>query len=570
MDIYKGAVMRNSIPIPLGVGYFGGEVANSSGSFIPDYEKATNIVTPVFGFPYQWFATEDGFFTYRFNYIATAHPVAITVSVNGAIVDYGGTQAGAPATITDQRMGGIVVVKKGDTVDIIATNATTPWGVCEFIPPRTVISPEAQEFSYVPDYSARETVYSAVPVPDSTLYTVAKDGFLSFDIRITGTTDATNPARTTIRINGSPVFFSQSLGANATPGAYIPIPVKAGDVISIPGLGIGAFSESNIYYFPPRIVIPPTTEQVAFVPDYANIEPTLHGLDWTAGRDGFVECHFSRSSYDTAFNAVAINGTEVYRIAGQAMANTRTLLPVRKNDRIVMTTSGSGFNAAVSGMRFIPPVAVIPPTINAITTLADGTDFNNVLTPGDYVTFNADSGQTMINAPVIGRYNWTITVSLRYAAVGQGRFQIAKTRATSGDFLRIFARSSTDAGWDNWQDISGFKNAPNLWPVGIELDFGDGSFGQRFTGNITAAADTNVEIPLATHTSIVDIVDCGGSIHFAANSKMAFGHTLSVSGYTVWGTSSLDISGMGMRLQSRFTQARSNMPYNIWVIYSKA
>lgn len=120
------------------------------------------------------------------------------------------------------------------------------------------------------------------------------------------------------------------------------------------------------------------------------------------------------------------------------------------------------------------------------------------------------------------------------------------------------------------------KTAPQTWSVGTEVNFGDSTFGRRFTGNIVNVASQNNLLDLATGVAAnLTIISCGGWWEPGNSTRAAVNGSLWASGtppvnmtysamlYSVGGT---------IRFGSWTNIARSgtaNNRYNIFVIYTK-
>ena len=112
-------------------------------------------------------------------------------------------------------------------------------------------------------------------------------------------------------------------------------------------------------------------------------------------------------------------------------------------------------------------------------------------------------------------------------------------------------------------------NKPNTWTAGTEYDFGDGVYGKRFTGTITASANTFTTINLLPASSpAIDIIDWGGQFYYANNQTMPIGTTWSTNNYN-HGIDNMTRSGNGLNFGSSCGSARTNQPYDIWMTYTK-
>ena len=116
------------------------------------------------------------------------------------------------------------------------------------------------------------------------------------------------------------------------------------------------------------------------------------------------------------------------------------------------------------------------------------------------------------------------------------------------------------------------KHDPHLWPVGQELDFGDGSFGRRFTGTITRVANQGHDIQLiASGVLNWRIMDSGGWFDTGNGGTNAFNSTIHSGGLTtIVRASGITIGTSGNLVFLSFSAtARTNSPYDIWIRYTK-
>lgn len=113
---------------------------------------------------------------------------------------------------------------------------------------------------------------------------------------------------------------------------------------------------------------------------------------------------------------------------------------------------------------------------------------------------------------------------------------------------------------------------PHDWPAdGSEQDFGDGSFGRRFTGTVSVTTGAFQAFNLINNFSSVPnsrrLLSQGGWVNYNNDllSQQAIG-TAGLHGYTAY----FFISGVGALawiFQSAITV--TNVPYDIWVRYTK-
>ncbi|MDR2092319.1 MAG: hypothetical protein LBP58_03230 [Azoarcus sp.] len=113
---------------------------------------------------------------------------------------------------------------------------------------------------------------------------------------------------------------------------------------------------------------------------------------------------------------------------------------------------------------------------------------------------------------------------------------------------------------------------PWTWQVGTEYDLGDGAFGRRFTGTVTAAASAQ---SWTTHiTGGINRIFCSGG-WWRVSTSNAWGDTfLPVGAVYIDGTESFTgfmrtQTNGNLTMFTKSTQARTNAAYDVWAIYSK-
>ena len=117
-----------------------------------------------------------------------------------------------------------------------------------------------------------------------------------------------------------------------------------------------------------------------------------------------------------------------------------------------------------------------------------------------------------------------------------------------------------DVATDNNTDIP-FALRPNDWIPGVEYEFADGSFGQRFVGTITAAVGVQVDTSLGLSNFYP--ISQGGWVYLTSRHPL-----LSVAnGPTMSNFASL--VGMTLLLRTIAAAARDSAPYDVWLRYTK-
>ena len=119
------------------------------------------------------------------------------------------------------------------------------------------------------------------------------------------------------------------------------------------------------------------------------------------------------------------------------------------------------------------------------------------------------------------------------------------------------------------------RNNPSTWALNTEINFGDGTFGYRRTGNIVAAVNAVTETTIYSSAANVNLMQCGGWIMLGQSAKNTIGQVAVGAG--AWPQlatqSGIYSSDSGIRMQSASIYARtgtSNNAYDVWVRYTKA
>lgn len=110
---------------------------------------------------------------------------------------------------------------------------------------------------------------------------------------------------------------------------------------------------------------------------------------------------------------------------------------------------------------------------------------------------------------------------------------------------------------------------PNLWTPGVEQSFGDGVYGQRFVGTISAAANAANTVTLlpAGHPP-VKLMSCGGEWEYSKGQTMNVGMCWTTGRHTS-GLDNMTGTGNALNFGSVCPTARSNAKYDIWILYTK-
>lgn len=142
--------------------------------------------------------------------------------------------------------------------------------------------------------------------------------------------------------------------------------------------------------------------------------------------------------------------------------------------------------------------------------------------------------------------------------------------------LNLYGGSSAQTGRANIalvntveKNIAEVMMKPNTWAVGVEQSFGDGVYGQRFTGTYSAGANAQAVIPLFPAGSTpIHILNQGGEIEYRAGQTMVLGSAWSSGSYTV-GIDNMLGAGNALNLGIYTPNARSKLKYDVWLLYTK-
>lgn len=157
--------------------------------------------------------------------------------------------------------------------------------------------------------------------------------------------------------------------------------------------------------------------------------------------------------------------------------------------------------------------------------------------------------------------------------------ETALFKLKAGDLLSL-KHASQDAAKNNVQlnialvnTITDHKVAemmlkPNLWTPGVEQSFGDGVYGQRFTGTYSAAANAQATVTLFPKGSTpIHIINLGGEVEYRPNQTMTLPGAWSTN-YSV-GIDNMLGAGNPCNLGIYTPNARTNCKYNVWLLYTK-
>ena len=114
-------------------------------------------------------------------------------------------------------------------------------------------------------------------------------------------------------------------------------------------------------------------------------------------------------------------------------------------------------------------------------------------------------------------------------------------------------------------------NFPNTWPENKEIYFGNGLYGQRFTGKITVASETWITTQLVPAGSpALHIVSNGGKwVYSNDGSEIPLNSNWNYQINFNNGIDNMTPKGGAMNFGSVSSTARTNAPYDIWITYTK-
>ena len=165
-----------------------------------------------------------------------------------------------------------------------------------------------------------------------------------------------------------------------------------------------------------------------------------------------------------------------------------------------------------------------------------------------------DSRKAIIINTGFGYYNYRIFITIQYT----------KTTDTA----------STALTTPGCYDIS----RPDLWPTGKEIFFGNGLYGYRKTGTITAAIDARVWTDIVTLPAGVlpSIIQSGGWIKWGDEGQHDYKYPVNtaMTDLTGWGStlgawSVVRTANSQIALWNTCGLTRTDAPYDVWCTYTK-
>lgn len=110
-------------------------------------------------------------------------------------------------------------------------------------------------------------------------------------------------------------------------------------------------------------------------------------------------------------------------------------------------------------------------------------------------------------------------------------------------------------------------NFPNTWPENTEIYFGNGLYGKRATGTITAAAATAVSTSLSTFGT-AKLVSFGGQLEYSnTGDSIQLGYQQGDNNY-IAALYREAVNGE-VFLYNKTSMVRTNAPYDVWFTYCK-
>ena len=119
---------------------------------------------------------------------------------------------------------------------------------------------------------------------------------------------------------------------------------------------------------------------------------------------------------------------------------------------------------------------------------------------------------------------------------------------------------------------------PDLWPTGKEIFFGNGLYGYRKTGTITAAIDARIWTDIVTLPTGVlpSIIQSGGWIKWGDEGEHDYKYPVNsaMTNLTGWGStlgawSVIRTANSQIALWNTCGLTRTNAPYDVWCTYTK-
>jgi hypothetical protein len=347
----------------------------------------------------------------------------------------------------------------------------------------------------------------------------------------------------------------------------------------------------------------------AFVPDYSagytelfNQVGVSESQVITIAEDGFVACNtqLSISSATTAlFMRVQINGLFVgmdtlARPVGASWTQWRSqVYPVKKGDTVQVSCRDNTNTAFAAQLRinFLHPVKVISPTATEFALAPDTVNMETIN------RISTNGGEWVADRNGFVRCSMTPTVQGRLIVLSNGNEMIRMSTSipqqigsimpvTAGDRIRInvLNLSTGDVSSITCQFIppvsiippsyNPLPTQPHLWRNdGVEIDFGDGTFGRRFIGTTSGASGERTIVSLSTdingNNAMIEQIT-GRAVCVSPNGWCEI-NAPSISGTAqpVQALAWMSASNNDFRLSVEGNAPRTNAPYDVRIRYTK-
>jgi hypothetical protein len=545
----------------------------------PDYAMMESI-NHMPNYDSTWTVNQDGYIRVGHNHSAGNRVTELRILINGKVV------SGVTAETASTEYSGyytVLKVSKNDTVSFQVPGVNT-WAngyfVCNYIPPKkarillqggggsgsvnsvndidvdntgnvqteyvfnteeefeaakdslpvnaTIIKtysyPEnAMGFMAVPDYAKMETI-NRIPTSGGT-WTVDRDGYVRCETVATGSSQV----GIQIMINGQRITGNYVYPVTQFDNIVVH-PVCRGDVVQV--ITIGTSSSNGCYFIPIKYVATPNavsvinklTPSVAVqmgLPDYRNIESSINRLPlisstWAVNRDGYIRVFAYGEGTTDSNNGLYffVNDKAVLQTAtktGQRGA-LNDVVPVKKDD-VIRFFNEAGITVTSVSALFIPPLPTTP-------LFVEGSDLQS---------------SSAIGKVIIDETEKTMSVS-------------GETALYNGTLYSI--------------------NRPDKWPENVEINFGSGLYGKRFTGTYTLVANEDKGIVGST-IGTTKIVSYSGRVGYQTDGFVSIPYTYSVSGSVQHNVRPVFINNTFYVYTYKIDAIPNPQPYDIWITYTK-
>ena len=478
-----------------------------------------------------WTADRDGFVKVTLTYQGSAFiSTSVSLRINGIQV---GLANGDPT----QPIVDILPIRKGDV--FTATQTVGNWtSTVHYIPPR----PFVNVINDIPDYANIETI-NRISTNEGT-WTVDRDGFVRCQMRaISNRTDIVSMGIEFI-VNNQIIAYSRSpVTAQSLPKELAStFPVKRGDTVQIKGTGTQAtFPTITCHYIPPHTIVHPTIQAGEVV---LNTAQTLNTTQQAQAR---ANINATPSGIGAATAAQGTNADNAVRFNAAQSLNATQKAQARANIDAESTT---------------------PREINMTgrnTLLSIFTEFG----AGRYHITNLHASISDGPFSLTGRANSLI----EFTGSTQMGTAILTIRASTATNRQLIRAVSSNAWWGTvWTCIDNYPTSPHLWPTGgAEINLGDGTYGRRYTGNLTAAVGVQTSTVVSSgNSSAWAPMAMGGWWNSGASTRCMVGSTNSGTGNTIGNSSAFFFDAGGVHFQTVSATARTTAhPFDVWIRYTR-